>query len=255
MKTCRSIVLHLGLIISVQVLFLASPLRLHSEDPNVKDSQVGANQRYKSGTGWFSIVAPAATSPLARTYKTRESQLKDDAVDYEEVVFSRPELGQAYRAGVRRIPPLTLAQMAKQDEKLTLSDLADRAVLQWRDDYAEPPRWVDDNSVETQFGAGLLRVYVAKRSSLLTKPPAAGQAGKPKPEHVDAYIAVLVAKQDDLFIYATTEDDSMQRPKLHAPLPSSGNGGDAFDPKSMEKVIQTFFASMTLKAEAGKPTP
>jgi photosystem II stability/assembly factor-like uncharacterized protein len=213
-----------------------------AQDPKVKTGEIKENQRYKSGRGMFSVTVPAAGNPFVRTYKLRESQLKDENFDYEEVVFHIDDFGQAYGAGVRRIPQAVLAQMTKEEEKQTLSNLANKALFQWRDDYAEEPQPVEEFSVQTQFGAGLLRIYLAKGSSLLGRVAGSDQAGKPKVEKFDAYIAVLVVKKDNLFIYATAEDDFLQnRSTLRPP-------GARFDPKPvLTKALQSFFASMTVK--------
>jgi|SRR5580704_9731851 hypothetical protein len=240
MKTNRSAVWPLGLAFILQGLFMILPSRLDSQAPRVKTGEIKENQEYKSGMGLFSITVPAAGNPSIRTYKVRESQLKDDNFDYEEVLFSITDFGQAYGAGVRRIPPLVQAQMAKEDQKQVLSNLADKALFQWRDDYAAPPRFVDDSAIDTQFGPGLLRVYLARRSSLLvTKTADSDQA-----EHFDAYIGVLVVRKGDLFICATAEDDFMQQQKSHRPPVSAESTGDDFDPKPLEKELQRFFATM-----------
>ena len=175
---------------------------------------------------------PAARNPFVRTYDFRESRLKYEAYDYEEVIFQIGDFGQAYGAGVRRIPQSVLDLMAKEEPKQTLANLAGKALFQWRDNYAEEPQTVDEAQVKTQFGEGLFRLYVAKRSSILGRVTGRDEAGKPKLEPSDARIAVLVVRKGDWFIYATAEDEYTEM------------GGA---PADLRKQLETFFTSMTVK--------
>lgn len=225
-------------------LFTVSPSLAFPQEPKpkVKTGEIKEGKQYKSSKNMFSVTVPPAGNPFVNTYRFQESQLKHENYDYEEVVFFISDFGQAYGAGLRRIPQAGLAQMAKEEEKQTLSNLANMALFQWRGDYAEEPQPVEDISVQTQFGGGLLRIYLAKRSSLLTKMVLGlGKTGSPKGERFDTHIAVLVVKKGDWFIYATVEDDSLQSN-------STGPPSGPFDPKpTLRKALQSFFASMTVK--------
>jgi hypothetical protein len=210
----------------------------------VTTGKIKEKQRYKSDRGMFSVTVPAAGNPPIRTYSYKASQLKYEdsvenvAVDYEEVLFSIHDSGEAYGAGVRRIPHDVLAWISVEENKQTLSKVADQSLSYWRDNGAEEPQPVEDSSVKTQFGEGLLRVYLAKESSSLAKATGLDQAGQPKSTKSDAYIAVLVVKKGDLFIWAAAEDDYMQRKSPDAPS----------DPKpDLRKALQAFFATMTVK--------
>lgn len=72
-----------------------------------------------------------------RTYDFREVKLIHETYEFEDVVLQIGDFGQAYGAGVRRIPPPVLEQMAKETPKQTLSNLASKALFQWRDNYAD----------------------------------------------------------------------------------------------------------------------
>src|SRR6266852_1664330 len=203
----------------------------------------------------FSVTVPEAGNPFVRDYKSRESQLKDANSDYEEVVFYIADFGEAYGAGISRIPQAALAQMAKEEEKRILSNLAEKALFQWRSDFAEEPRAVEEFPVQTQFGGGLLRVYLAKRSSLLARADGSNRAGKSTGEKFDAYVAVMVAKQDDWFVYATAENDWLQIGPGgiafgRAVPPSSAESSKAgFVPQSdLRSALRSFFASMNVSA-------
>ena len=211
--------------------------------PKEKTGQIKAGKQYTSGKGMFSITVPPGNWAVD-TYKFKAGQLKQDNYDYEEVVFYIPDFGQAYAAGIRRIPQAALAEMAKEEEKQTLSNLANKALHLWRTGYAEEPQPVEENSVQTQFGGGLLRIYLAKRSSMIVK-----MVGG-KSELIDTHIAVLVVKKGDLFIYAAVEDDDLQ---------TQSPGQSSADPTPiLSKNLQSFFASMTvtdLKESSSLPEP
>ena len=88
---------------------------------------------------------PPARNPFVQTYDFRESRLKYETYDYEEVLFQIGDMGQAYGAGVRRIPQQVLELMAKEEPRQTLSNLAQKALFQWRDNYAEEPQPVEES--------------------------------------------------------------------------------------------------------------
>jgi hypothetical protein len=215
--------------------------RAFSEEPKpkVKTGQIKEGKKYTSSKGMFSIAVPPRNWAVD-TYKFKEAQLKNENYDFEEVVFYIPDFGQAYGAGVRRIPQTAMELMAKEEGKQTLSNLANKAVVQWREGYAEEPQSVEEESVQTQFGEGLLRIYLAKRSSMIEIASGGGKIGDLKGERFDTHVAVLVVKKGDRFIYATAEDDDLQQNSIHGP-------GAPFDPKpTLTKALQSFFASMTV---------
>lgn len=207
--------------------------------PKIKTGEIKEGKQYTSNRGLFSVTVPPRNWAVD-IYKFKESQLKQENYDYEEVVFYIPDFGQAYAAGVRRIPESVLAKMANEEGKRTLANLADKALYQWRSGYAEEPQSVEDTSVQTQFGEGLLRVYLAKHSSMIERMVGGGKVGDLKGERFDTHIAVLVVKKGDWFIYAAAEDDDLQHGMPGAGTPS--------DPKPiLSKKLQDFFASMTVK--------
>ena len=207
--------------------------------PKEKTGLIKAGKQYTSGKGTFSITVPPGNWAVD-TYKFKAGQLKQDNYDYEEVVFYISDFGQAYAAGVRRIPQAVLAEMAKEEEKQTLSNLANKALHLWRAGYAEEPQPVEENSVQTQFGGGLLRIYLAKRSSMIVNMVGSGRISDRKGEPIDTHIAVLVVKKGDLLIYAAAENDDLQ-------TQSPGPGQPSADPKPiLSKNLQSFFASMTV---------
>lgn len=229
-------------------LLAVSPGQVHSKEPKakVKTGKAKAGTPYTSSKGSFAVTVPPGNWAV-NTYAFKESQLKNEEYDYEEVVFYIADFGQAYGAGVRRIPESVLAEMRSEDAKQTLSKLAIKALYQWREDFPEEPAAVEEALVETQFGEGLLRIYLAKRSSLIgvsvLPGGGPGQAGIPPPERFDTHVAVLVIKKGDRFIYATAEDDDLQQTSARGL-----GGGPPFDPKpELNKKLQSFFASLSVR--------
>jgi len=209
-------------------------------EPKMKTSKIKEGKRYKGNRGLFSITVPPRNWAVD-TYELKAFQLKQGNNDYEEVVFLISDFGQAYGAGVHRIPAEVLTQMAREEEKQTLSSLANKALHVFRGGYAEEPEPVEDTSLQTQFGAGLLRTYLARRSSLIEIAKGGGKAGDLKGERADCYVAVLVVKKGNLFIYATAEDDDLKHSVSHG-------GGEPSDPKPiLRKKLQDFFGSMAVE--------
>jgi hypothetical protein len=228
-------------------LFVVSP-EVFSKEPKakVKTGKAKAGTPYTSSKGSFAVTVPPGNWAV-NTYAFKESQLKNEEYDYEEVVFYIADFGQAYGAGVRRIPESVLVEMRNEDEKQSLSRLAIKALYQWREDFPEEPEVVEEAPVETQFGEGLLRIYLAKRSSLIgvsvVSGGGSGRAGIPPPERFDTHVAVQVVKKGDRFIYATVEDDDLQQASARGL-----HGGPPFDPKpDLTKKLQSFFASLSVR--------
>src|SRR2546422_2103040 len=114
---------------TIQVLELVEPSFALPQEPTpkVKSGEIKEGKQYTSSKEMFSITVPPRNWAVD-TYKFEESQLKYENYDYEEVDFYIPDFGQAYGAGVRRIPQAALIQMAKEEEKQTLSNLANKAL-------------------------------------------------------------------------------------------------------------------------------
>ena len=205
--------------------------------PKIETGQIEENKPYQSRAGMFSVTVPPARNPFVRTYQLTAWQFKQGVADYEEVAFDMKDFGQSYGAGVHRIPPSVLEQMANEEPKRTLSNLADKTVSAWRK-YAEAPKPQDESSVQTQFGEGLLRIYTAGHSSLLVRVTGVDASGKRAGEPGDASIAVLVARKAGSYAYAIAEDEST--------VPGS-------PPLDLRKQLESFFASVTLADQSALP--
>lgn len=210
------------------------------QEPKVKTGKIAEGKKYTSGRGLFSITVPLAGNPFVRTYAMQESELKAGNYDYEEVVFQIADFGQAFGAGVRRIPQSVVDQMAKEEMAQTLSNLSWKTLSQWHD-FSEEPQVVEDTNVETQFGQGLLRVFFAKKGSLMAKVTISQDSKGPKPEKFDTHVAVLVVKQGSRFICAQAQDDYLETNAATPPL-------GPFDPvPKLKESLRSFFATMAVK--------
>jgi hypothetical protein len=205
--------------------------------PPIKTGEIGENQQYKSAGGMFTVTVPPARNPFVRIYKLSETKRKQGDADYEEVAFNIQDFGQTYGAGVHRIPPAVLAKMSEEEQKQTLSNLAGITVSRWRN-YAEEPRSAEESPVQTQFGAGLFRMYVARHSSLLARMTGTDASGKRLTESSDARIAVLVVKKGNSYIHAVAEDE----------YPGAGS-----QPLDLRKQLEAFLASMTVLEQKEPP--
>ncbi|HYM78186.1 MAG TPA: hypothetical protein VE377_19585 [Candidatus Dormibacteraeota bacterium] len=206
--------------------------------PNIETGQIEENKLYQSRAGMFSVTVPPARNPFVRTYQLTAWRLKEGVADYEDVAFDIKDFGQSYGAGVHRIPASVMEQMAKEEPKQTLSNLADKTVSGWRK-YAEEPKSQEETPVQTQFGEGLFRTYTAGHSSLLVRVTGDDANGKRAGESGNARIAVLVVRKAGSYAYAIAEDES--------PMPGAA-------PLDLRKQLESFFANMTL-ADQSAPQP
>ena len=101
-----------------------------------------------------------------------------------------------------------------------------------RTDCRTPPTLLEDQYLDTAYGEGLVRLYMASKGSMLTE--IKGGGGQPTvADTFDVLIGVMVARQKNDFIYAIAEDD--------------GEGGAAEGTKNvLTQKIQSFFASIAL---------
>ena len=188
--------------------------------------------RYHSERGWFSVPVPKASNWAGVPFAVQGTSVNRAGVgDFDAVVFSVKDFGEVLIASVRHIPERVLAEMRdKGDKRTVLSDLAYKALHDWRDDIPESlpvePKVVEDTFVSTPHGEAILRVYMAERGSLLTR--ATGR----RPTAADTFdtlIAVIAARQGDRFLSAIAENDA--------------EGGDK---ETLKERVRSFFSGIVV---------
>jgi hypothetical protein len=158
---------------------------------------------YTSPRKLFTVRIPKSTNWAGIPYAIHEDT-KKGRPDYDLVAFYVQDFGEILIASVRHIPEDVLAKMAKEDSRLTLSKVAYKVLYDWRHDFAVEPTVESESYLQTQYGESILRIYFAKKGSLLKKMI---DSNRDKLETIDTFIAVQVVKKDNQIIYAIAEND------------------------------------------------
>ncbi len=177
---------------------------------------------HTSPRGLFSVPVPEASNWAGVPYQIQE-ETEPGERNYDTVVFSVKDFGQLMLASVRQIPQAALDNMAKDEPQNVLKNLAQKALYDWRQNFPEEPQVFLEDFVSTPHGQAILRLYNAPRGSLLQR--LEGGSGK-GPQPFDAVIAVMLAKRNNLDIYAIAEDDH--------------------EPVGLEKRLKELFTSITV---------
>jgi len=199
--------------------------------------------RYHSARGWFSVPVPKASNFARVPFAVQSTSI--DSVDvgsFDLVTFWVKDFGEVLIASVRHIPDSVLAKMREEDNRTVLSNLAFKAVHDWR--YGIPnslpvePKIIEDTFVSTPHGEAILRVYVAERGSLLAR--ASGrQPGAA--DTFDTEIAVIVARQKDHYVYAIAENDAASDAAFPPGHPLRGKHRNILP---LKRAVESFFSSM-----------
>ena len=200
-------------LIVTTISILAACAGMPHRQPKILGSVSG--NTYTSPTGLFKVEIPVMTNPFVKTPLISDVSMKEPLI-FEEVAFVVPDFGEAYIIGIRQIPDEVLSHMEEADHRETvLQSMADQTLLDWRP-LPHEPNLFDDKFMETRFGEGLVRIYLAPEGSLLVS----AQGRKPRADDTfDTLIAVLVVKKEGLHLFAIAEFDDMMNglTGLHAP--------------------------------------
>jgi hypothetical protein len=168
---------------------------------------------YTSPGAWFSVTLPQGANPFVKDF-----QIEDDSgrgeVEYDFAALSIPDFGEVFLLEVRPIPPAVLEKMAAESGAETLSNLANKALGDWRVDLAPAPAVVEDISFDSHLGPALLRIFRLEEGSLLQR----ASAGETRA--FDTLVAVIAVKRGTTFVSLIAEND-------YQPLDQAGLAGRA----------------------------
>ena len=168
---------------------------------NLKGSVSG--ETYTSPRGLFRVRMQKPLNWARAPYVIQEA-VQQGGPDFELVAFYVKDFAEVLIASVRHIPEVALGEMAKEDHRTTLSNLAYKALYDWRDNFPVEPTVINDEFFQTPYGESILRTYHAKQGSILEK-PSGGE--NPEPKTFDVFIGVLLSKSGNKYIYAIAEND------------------------------------------------
>jgi hypothetical protein len=184
-------------------------------------------EKYTSPRNQFSVKIPKPTNWARAPFVIQEDAQHPD---YDMVAFYVKDFGEVLIASVRRIPEKVLIEMAKDDNRTVLSNVAYKVLYDWRSNFPEEPKVESENFLQTAYGEAILRVYLAKKGSLLEI--IKGGTGKREPEPFDTFIAVMLVKKDNRLIYAIAENDNLTE--------GGKNKGE------LQRTIQDFFSGIVV---------
>ena len=196
--------------------------------------------RYHSAREWFSVPVPTADAFWQVPFAVQgESVNRADVGNVDIVTFWIKDFGEVFIASVWQIPESTLANMREEDDQTVLSNLANKALHDWRDGIPNSlpiePKVIEDTFVSTPHGEAILRVYLAERGSLLA------EVSGPAPDKFDTLIAVIVAKQEDYYVYAIAENDADGDAFLRPDDPARGT-----QKERLKQAVESFFSGIVV---------
>jgi hypothetical protein len=117
---------------------------------------------------------------------------------YDRVMFHVGDFGEYLVVGARTLPPVSISAMDKDDHSTVLRNVSQASLMGRRRDFAELPEVSEESFFDSVYGEAVLRVYRAKKSSLL----AMAQGRRPSPEdRFDTNIASIVARQGAFVLF------------------------------------------------------
>lgn len=182
-----------------------------------------AGGKYTSPRHLFTVDVPKARNWAGVPFSI-EDRIETRDGDFDAAFFHVKDFGEVRIASVRRIPQAALDDMAASDPQVVARGLADKAILDWRQNLTERPTLAFDGFVMTHFGQTALRIYDVEKGSLLAR-----SSGGRKPETYDVLVGVMAVKRSDHYIYAIAEDDLNPQ-----------------DQEGLKERLQRFFAGITV---------
>lgn len=164
-------------------------------------------ERIRFGTVYegklFSVVLPRPNNPFVQEYRIRVLPPHDPL--YEKVEFAVPDFGQYIVIGSRTLPGQSLEMMQKDSPEVVLQNLAGVILGSWRSNFPSDPEVHSDRFFDSKHGRALFRTYRAIGGGMLST-RSGGNPPSP-PVRVDAFIAVIVARQGPQLVFLVAEND------------------------------------------------
>lgn len=162
------------------------------------------SNEYTSPNNLFSIEVPRAPNFANIPYRITALDTNGNK-QYDKVMFHADDFGQYLVVGVRVMPVPLISQMDKDEPQTVLKNLSEATIKGWRADLDILPEIAQESSLDTKYGKAIIRVYRAKKGSILAK----AQGRRPtRDDAFDTNIASIVARQGALVVFVLAQDDS-----------------------------------------------
>lgn len=159
---------------------------------------------YTGPNRMFSVRIPKPSNPFGVPYTITTLDTKGDT-QYDKVMFHADDFGQYLVAGVRVVPARAVSEMNKDEPRTVLRNLSEATLMGWRTDFDALPEFAQDSWLDTKYGEGIMRVYNAKKGSILTK----AQGRRPtRDDAFDTNIASIVARQGSIVVFVLAQNDA-----------------------------------------------
>jgi hypothetical protein len=186
------------------ITVLVSTLLLALPVPPAFAQDATSNPEYTSPNRIFSINIPRAPNFASVPYKVTVLDTNGDK-QYDKVMFHADDFGQYLVIGVRALPTPAVTAMDKDEPQKVLRNLSEAVLMGWRNDFDELPEIVQESSLDTKYGKALIRVYRARKGSILVK----AQGRRPtRNDAFDTNIASIVARGGALVVFVLAENDT-----------------------------------------------
>lgn len=167
-------------------------------------ADAGRERSYTSPKGNFTLLAPKPSNWAGLPFVITPL---DDLGDpkYDRVMFHVDDFGEYLVAGVRAMPPQSVALMDQDAHRTVLRNLSQGSLMGWRRDLETLPPHVEETFGSSGYGETIMRIYRARKGSILAR----AQGRQPTREDAfDTHIASIVARQGRLVVFVLAQNDS-----------------------------------------------
>jgi len=163
-----------------------------------------SSAKYTSPNRIFSINIPRAPNFAGVPYNVTALDTMGDK-QYDKVMFHADDFGQYLVIGVRVLSAPSITAMDSDEPQTVLKNISEAAIRGWRTDLDVLPEIARESLIDTKFGKAIIRVYRARKGSILVK--AQGRQAA-KADAFDTNIACIVARQGALVVFVLAENDA-----------------------------------------------
>jgi hypothetical protein len=166
--------------------------------------ETARNSEYTGPNRILSVAVPKAPNWAGVPYTITALDTKGNE-QYDKVMFHADDFGQYLVAGARVMPAPAVSEIDKDEPRTVLRNLSQATLMGWRTDLSALPEIAQESLLDTKYGEAIVRVYRAKKGSVLAK----AQGRRPTRDDVfDTNIASIVARQGPIVVFVLAQNDA-----------------------------------------------
>jgi len=159
---------------------------------------------YTSPNRMFSTIVPEPSNWANLPYAITVLNASGDN-QHDKVMFHVGDFGEYLVVSARKMPLNSSLLMDKDDHRTVLQNISEATLMSWRHDFSEIPEISEESFIDSLYGEAIIRVYRAKKGSLLTKTHGQKTIAD---DRFDTNIASIVARKGEFVAYILLEIDS-----------------------------------------------